>query len=215
MGSGPFEQFVAPLAAADLLDPASREKMPLQHGVCEHFDPQVFDWERMLDVAVKSMTNSKFRVTRDRERVPTALLQTAGQTDRKKLEALLSRSASVVLPAAHRYDERLAAIARDYEAASGAPVRLGAIASTGTAGALKRHADQVTIFIVQIEGAKHWRIYRPGENGRSEQPVFDGVLSAGSFLLVPEGMPHECDTVGARSLHLGLSFAGPNYKTWG
>lgn len=82
------------------------------------------------------------------------------------------------------------------------------------------HYDDVEAFILQIEGQKRWRLYRPlTENeylpryssknfDQSEigQPILDTIVKAGDLLYLPRGTIHQGMTLdGIHSLHVTLS----------
>ncbi|GMN02819.1 JmjC domain-containing protein [Erythrobacter sp. MTPC3] len=219
----PLTQFLAPIRPKDVLSNAARAKMPLQHGRCDHSKSALLSWDRLCEMAVKANHPEELRVSSNRNFVPLEFLRTGEHLDRAKLDRLLEIGASVVLESAHRFDENLAEIVRDFIAESGKPARLGAIGSTGNSGALKKHSDPMDLLLVQIDGAKHWRLYAPDDetdeaaehSATPPKPVMEHTLREGEFLFVPAGTPHECDTVGGRSLHVGLGFTNPNYNVWG
>lgn len=83
------------------------------------------------------------------------------------------------------------------------------------------HYDDIDAFVIQLEGAKRWRVYAPfaddeyprtsSKNFSQEEiseleVLFDGTLEAGDFLYVPRGFIHqaECAT-DAHSLHATIS----------
>ncbi|KAI7799605.1 bifunctional lysine-specific demethylase and histidyl-hydroxylase NO66 [Triplophysa rosa] len=90
------------------------------------------------------------------------------------------------------------------------------------------HYDDIEAFVVQLEGKKHWRVYKP----RSEdevlplvsspnfsqaeigQPIMDVVLEAGDLLYFPRGFIHQGDCLpDAHSLHITVSSYQRN--SWG
>ncbi|GMH80847.1 hypothetical protein TrLO_g332 [Triparma laevis f. longispina] len=87
------------------------------------------------------------------------------------------------------------------------------------------HYDNVDVFILQMEGKKRWRVYKPGENGfRKEEvlprvsskdydpdkmpkPYLDVTLGPGDLLYLPRGWIHQAVTTDRDdwSLHLTVS----------
>lgn len=70
------------------------------------------------------------------------------------------------------------------------------------------HYDDIDAFVIQLEGAKRWRVYAPfaddelprtsSKNFSQEdiaelEMVFDGTLEAGDFLYVPRGFVHQAE----------------------
>ncbi|XP_011303918.1 bifunctional lysine-specific demethylase and histidyl-hydroxylase NO66 [Fopius arisanus] len=90
------------------------------------------------------------------------------------------------------------------------------------------HYDDIEAFILQIEGKKRWRLYKPRnvseflpryssknfDSSEIGQPILDVVLSAGDFLYFPRGTIHQGETLeDAHSLHVTLSVYQRN--CWG
>lgn len=77
--------------------------------------------------------------------------------------------------------------------------------------------DDIEIFVLQIEGKKHWRVYKPlhrsnilsRESKNADpvgEPALDVVLKAGDLLYIPRGFIHEATNIAdSHSLHLTLS----------
>ncbi len=82
--------------------------------------------------------------------------------------------------------------------------------------ALLPHYDTHDVFVIQISGKKHWKIYdgqykTPLVN--SFQPIFQReqlqnaqeiTLNAGDMMYIPRGIPHEAYTTDDSSLHLTI-----------
>lgn len=85
--------------------------------------------------------------------------------------------------------------------------------------AFNRHVDPQDTFILQIEGSKIWRLFRPTYkypiNHRQSQNVNSELVNAtqtnefklkkGDLLYVPRGIPHEVFTTDENSLHITLT----------
>ncbi|XP_060823443.1 ribosomal oxygenase 1 [Bombus pascuorum] len=90
------------------------------------------------------------------------------------------------------------------------------------------HYDDIEAFILQIEGKKRWRLYKPrnvneylprysSKNfSQSEigEPMLDTVVNAGDLLYLPRGTIHQGETIdNTHSLHITLSVYQKN--SWG
>ncbi|XP_015114225.1 ribosomal oxygenase 1 [Diachasma alloeum] len=90
------------------------------------------------------------------------------------------------------------------------------------------HYDDIEAFILQIEGKKRWRLYKPRSPSEflpryssknfdpSElgEPILDEILSAGDLLYFPRGTIHQGETLSdSHSLHVTLSVYQKN--CWG
>jgi len=81
------------------------------------------------------------------------------------------------------------------------------------------HCDDRDIIILQMEGAKRWRVYDDGAITRGDgkitqlrpqaSPLLDRRLQPGDLLYLPAGHWHECENEAARSLHVGLFINPP------
>lgn len=82
------------------------------------------------------------------------------------------------------------------------------------------HYDDIEAFVLQIEGRKRWRLYKPRTQAEQlprfssknftqqeiGQPIFDEVLEPGDLLYFPRGTIHQATTApGYHSLHITLS----------
>jgi len=89
------------------------------------------------------------------------------------------------------------------------------------------HYDDVEVFVLQLEGKKHWRLYNPiteqsvlarTSSGNFEQseigePILDVTLEAGDLLYFPRGTIHQGVCEDSHSLHITVSVNQLN--TWG
>lgn len=83
------------------------------------------------------------------------------------------------------------------------------------------HYDDIEAFVLQIEGRKHWRVYKPlsrstmlpressqnfGPRDQLGEPCLDVVLEAGDLLYFPRGYIHQANTLrDIHSLHITVS----------
>ncbi|NWZ35949.1 RIOX1 oxygenase, partial [Brachypodius atriceps] len=90
------------------------------------------------------------------------------------------------------------------------------------------HYDDIEAFVLQLEGKKHWRVYKPRTDAevlpqfssanltQAElgEPVLETVLEAGDLLYFPRGFIHQGDCLpDAHSLHITVSSYQRN--SWG
>lgn len=68
---------------------------------------------------------------------------------------------------------------------------------------LPLHFDNHDVFIFQVSGKKHWRVYDCDINTSSElKPIIEVILEPGDFLFIPAGFYHEANTNQKSSFHL-------------
>ena len=214
-----FTDLIAPFTLDELASDDARRAIGLRHGKSNADASALFDWSQFIGISATLYDPDNLRVSINRKPVPTQFYHSDGAIDREKLDKLVERGASIIQPDAHRYHAALGAAVRDFTERTASPLRIGAIGSSGQAGALALHADKIDLLILQVEGAKHWRIFDPVFDPEVDDapplPIFDDMLECGQYLFVPKGFAHECDNAGERSLHLGIGFAKPRYDPWG
>jgi bifunctional lysine-specific demethylase and histidyl-hydroxylase NO66 len=98
------------------------------------------------------------------------------------------------------------------------PIQANAYLSPPESQGFGIHYDTHDVFIVQVEGRKHWRVWKepaypaplshenrakdPGMDGRPT--VIDRVIEPGEIIYIPRGFYHEARSVESASLHLTL-----------
>jgi hypothetical protein len=106
----------------------------------------------------------------------------------------------------------LAVLSRDIEQQFHHPVIAELFLTPSNSQGSLVHTDPHDVFVLQVSGAKHWRVYAPPANRsiallseRISEPMTDTVLRPGDMLYVPRGYPHEALTdSGHSSLHLSV-----------
>ena len=132
--------------------------------------------------------------------------------------------ATIVLQALHHNWGPLADFCRRMEAALGEPVQANAYFTPRSAQGLAVHHDTHDVFVLQVAGKKHWRVYEPvvelplqgqtyskAKHGDTGPPVENGVLEAGDTMYLPRGWLHDALTTDSESLHLTI---GVKVYTW-
>ncbi|KAA2215803.1 JmjC domain-containing protein [Maribacter flavus] len=77
------------------------------------------------------------------------------------------------------------------------------------------HYDNHDVVIIQLEGSKLWKIYKPKEplpleseipksNPPREDIIFDSEIKKGDVLYIPRGFPHEASSVKTNSHHITI-----------
>lgn len=117
----------------------------------------------------------------------------------------------------------VAALCRGFEEVFNFVVNVNMYLTPKGAQGLAPHFDTQEVFILQVRGAKHWRLYPPcvelpleemaGElpEGYAREPMMTIHLRAGDVLYLPRGVVHEALTASEESLHLTV---GVNVLSW-
>ena len=148
----------------------------------------------------------------------------SGTIDVDRVLAEFENGATIVLQALHHNWAPLAVFCRRLEGALGEPVQANAYFTPRSAQGLAVHHDMHDVFVLQVSGEKHWRVYEPvvelplkgqtysrAEHGEPGAPVEDGVLEAGDTMYLPRGWLHDALTADSESLHLTI---GMKVYTW-
>lgn len=127
---------------------------------------------------------------------------------------LFAEGATVVLQSLQRWWPALARFSRGLELALGHQVQVNAYLTPSGAAGLAPHHDTHDVFVLQVEGAKHWTVgepvlplplprHRSDHAAAAGQPtVLELEMSAGDALYLPRGYVHSARAQEGVSLHL-------------
>ncbi|MFF4814521.1 cupin domain-containing protein [Kitasatospora sp. NPDC001309] len=180
----------------------------------------------------------RFRLAANGEQLPTHTYSRPIVTRRStvwhqlqpaELHKCLGEGATLVLDAVDELHPGVGRLAGQLESWLRTGVQTNLYASwTGTEG-FGVHWDDHDVVVVQLDGAKRWRIYGPTRaapmhrdvdvpEAPTEEPIADLVLNAGDVLYLPRGWWHAvAASEGQHSLHItcGLqSTTGADLITW-
>jgi ribosomal protein L16 Arg81 hydroxylase len=129
--------------------------------------------------------------------------------------------ATLVLQALHLWSPAVAVYCRGLEMRLGFPVQANAYLTPAAAQGFAVHHDTHDVFVLQVAGAKRWRLYEPrlelplknqrwsSDLGEVGPPIDEFMLEAGDTLYVPRGWPHEAETSDDEALHLTIGLHPP------
>jgi ribosomal protein L16 Arg81 hydroxylase len=198
-------ELVNPAGFTDLLSPADADELLSRRGLRTPF----------------------LRVAKDGQVLPTARYTGGGGAgaeitdqvlDERVLE-LYADGATLVLQGLHRSWPPLIDFSRQLGAALGQPLQVNAYLTPAGSQGFATHYDTHDVFVLQVDGCKHWRIHPPvlpdplerqPWGGRADEvsavadgpPAFDLVLAPGDALYLPRGWLHSAQAQGDSSLHL-------------
>ena len=146
-----------------------------------------------------------------------------GIIDVARLYQQFGDGSTVILPQLHFRLPRLAALCRALEHEFSARFQTNVYLTPGGAQGFKRHYDSHDVFVLQIAGRKHWRLYdtpialplrgqafRPDTVEAGAQTAAF-TLEPGDVAYVPRGMMHDAESDDAMSLHITV---GIMTRTW-
>jgi ribosomal protein L16 Arg81 hydroxylase len=144
--------------------------------------------------------------------------------DAERVFAEYGQGATIVLQALHRSWPPLGLFCRDLEERFLYPVQTNIYLTPPAAQGFAAHYDTHDVFVLQMAGAKHWRIYDspvplPDKNvpysaatTPAPQLQQEVDLQAGDLIYMPRGFIHEALTSDSESLHVTV---GVIAYTWG
>ncbi|XP_071025507.1 ribosomal oxygenase 2 [Oncorhynchus clarkii lewisi] len=145
------------------------------------------------------------------------VLNKEGRVNYSQLKKDFNQKATIQFHQPQRFKDELWRIQEKLECFFGALVGSNVYITPQDSQGLPPHYDDVEVFILQLEGEKHWRLYSPtvplareycvALEERIGSPTHDIILKAGDLLYFPRGTIHQADTpVGVdHSTHLTLS----------
>ncbi|AOJ05521.1 hypothetical protein WS70_28025 [Burkholderia mayonis] len=146
-----------------------------------------------------------------------------GVPDLDTVYAHYRTGASVILPALHRTWPPLNLLCAAMEAELNHVVHTNLYMTPGGTSGFSAHYDAHEVFILQIDGLKHWRVYEPPlllphhtqpfspAGYQLPKPMLEIDLMPGDVLYLPRGYVHDTLTSSAHSVHVTL---GISVYTW-
>lgn len=147
----------------------------------------------------------------------------SGMIDVAKLYQLFADGSTIILPQLHTRAPSLAAFCRALEREFSARFQTNIYLTPGNAQGFKPHYDTHDVFVLQIAGTKHWRIYETPVALPLKGQHFDSTchptgavtrefdLLPGDTAYIPRGMMHDATSSDDVSLHITT---GVMAETW-
>ena len=182
-------------------------------------------------------TDRTFKVVLDGRDVPSEEFCVAGQdrqgnpamlVDGSRVEALLTRGATVVLDVMESLSPAVRRMAHTLQSALGGTVVCNVYCSFEAHAGFPSHYDTTDVFALHIDGVKRWRVYqgradrpveRPGHSyawqsrehhDRAKGPALMEVeMTPGDVLYLPRGQYHDALAQSGASLHLSFGITRP------
>ncbi len=191
--------------------------------------------ELWADVLSRGARTPTFRLVRDGATLQASTYcRSAGIGNRtiddviqpNRILELHAAGATMVVQGLQLTDPHLARLAVNLALDLDQAVQVNAYLTPQAAKGLELHFDYHDVFVVQLGGAKRWRVWEPlartrlpVKAARVPMPTFDELgppaldrtLEAGDVLHLPRGFPHAAETVDAASAHLTI---GVLAATW-
>lgn len=180
-------------------------------------------------VTTSDLTYPEFRLVRSGEPLPLSdyTKSTAASSgvsrrvaDPDRIVEQYQNGATVILQGLHRSWSPLATLCRSLEAVLSHPTQTNIYVTPPRSQGFAPHYDTHDVFILQIDGSKHWRLYDSpvllpdrsqgyqAEGAPTGQLLCELDLKPGDLLYLPRGFIHEALTSEQRSIHVTLGIPG-------
>lgn len=163
------------------------------------------------------LINAQRKIAPEEYSFPSGLIDTA------RLYRHFAEGSSISLNGFETEHPALAELCRSMERELSIRFQTNLYYTPENAQGFRTHYDSHDVFVLQVHGSKHWRLYntpvelpyRRQEFHPEEHPVgevtAEFVLHAGDMAYVPRGMMHDARTTGTESLHVTL---GVLFSSW-
>ncbi|MGI5214710.1 cupin domain-containing protein [Plantactinospora sp. CA-290183] len=220
-------ELIAPTTEADFLSGIFHQRPLFLPGARDRF-AGLFSWEDLnralgqhrLEFPRLRLVRESAAVPPERytERVSVGEGRTAPRVLVAPLTDLVRQGATLIVDAVDELSDPLQRVAADLERLLRSQVGACAYFSGTTEPAFAAHIDQVDTFVLQLHGAKRWRIYEPTREApllrdvvvRARPPekvIIDEVMRPGDLLYFPRGWWHSVETTEPPAMHVTLGVA--------
>ncbi|XP_002733946.1 ribosomal oxygenase 2-like [Saccoglossus kowalevskii] len=125
-----------------------------------------------------------------------------------------------------RFQDELWKIQSNLESLFGCLVGANVYITPAESQGLAPHHDDVEVFIFQLEGEKHWRLYKPSldlprdysrdlSQNEIGDPTHDFILKPGDVMYFPRGTIHQADTLSSSTHSTHITMSTYQHNTWG
>ena len=134
------------------------------------------------------------------------------------------KGSTVILSGLEATWEPLTLFSRALESCLNHPIAMAVYLSPPNFQGVKPHYDTQENFLLQVEGSKHWKVYKPLQEfppvegsyatvprEKLSEPICETVLNPGDALYIPRGFVHEGIADDKPSLHITVDV---HVRTW-
>ena len=219
----PFAELVAPLAVDRFLDEYWTRRAAHLCVSGRTFSDR-FGWDGVNAILnARGAGASKVRVVLKGNEIPESAV------DRHAVLGWFDQGATLVLTQADSHWPPLADVVRGVQDFFLEDVNANVYCSPGEIQGVDCHYDLHEVFVLQVEGAKRWRIFEPTSDAPLERfkredapaenatPYLDVVLRKGEVLYVPRGHWHYAVADGSASVHVTIGVrcrTGKSFLDW-
>ncbi len=212
-----LEDLLAPLTVGEFRQALRERAFFFRRGEGVNRFANLLDWATLRHIVENGIfPAADVRIMRASKLLSALVYLDGKKVNAEKLAALMRNGASLITQPINAYVPALHALCENIRGQVADYVWAGAVAQTGSGGALTIHYDAEDLIILQLEGTKRWQIYSPtvvypvaGAKPLglpSQNLVLDEVLAPGDLMFLPAGFWHVCENGPDLSLHGVLFF---------
>jgi ribosomal protein L16 Arg81 hydroxylase len=219
-----FDEVISPLTREKFLTNYWGKSFVRLPGRPRRFEP-LLQWSELNQILEQHrLQPPRFRLFQDGKPVePSRYLSLRAEGSPASLKSAdlmncLYAGATLVLDQVDELAPRVRELAADFEDVLRIYTTVNLYAGWRTQKGLDLHWDSQDTIILQLDGRKHWKVYRPTRlhplkkdvdkpSEPKEDPVWDGILENGAMIYMPRGWWHVAYPVDEPSLHLTVTIA--------
>lgn len=219
-----FEEIISPVSFARFLREHWEQSLMLVQGRPADKYAEILT----IDSIDRTLASCKIPPThidlgRDSASIAKTEFCSGNDVDLDRVLSLHRQGATIILRAFHEWSWPVQSLRRMFEAVFECPVQVNVYLTPPGGQSTPAHFDTHDIFILQIEGAKHWRMWQSSRRlplhdeyfDKNKHPVgsteSDITLQPGDLLYMPRGAVHEPRTTTSYSIHISV---GVVVATW-
>ncbi|XP_018424327.1 PREDICTED: bifunctional lysine-specific demethylase and histidyl-hydroxylase MINA [Nanorana parkeri] len=223
-----FESFIAPVTRDEFFS-TYWEKKPL---LIQRSDPNVQTYYQSLFPmqGLKHASGQGIYYGRDVNLCKCkdgkkVLLSRRGKASYNEImKSFRNAKATIQFHQPQRYNDKLWQIMEKLECFFGTLVGCNVYITPSDSQGLPAHHDDVEVFILQVEGEKHWRLYEPivplareydvAPLDKVTTPTHEFLLKEGDMLYFPRGVIHQADTPAGSSHSTHVTISAYQNTSW-
>jgi ribosomal protein L16 Arg81 hydroxylase len=218
-----FANLLNPISPSDFIDQYWTQKAIIISDNNPKKFADLFSWESLNQILnLYPLKSPEIRLSQSGKKFQPI------QTAQDIIQSCQS-GATLVVDCLHQKNENIAKLAEQLRLELGHRIQVNSYSSPGEQQGFTCHYDSHEVFILQISGQKHWRVfpesfpYPTSETPSSQftppetNPYLEQTLNPGELLYIPRGHWHYAIAAAEPSLHLTLGIDGPtgiDFSDW-
>jgi hypothetical protein len=155
-----LQDLVAPLTETEFIALLRGREIAYRPGCGLNRFQELIGWRELHELIVTGkFPVEKLRVLIKTKPILKSFYLQQGKINAAVLERLVTHGVSLIMNRLDGHVSSLTTVCRQIESQLGEDIGAAAVLTTGAGGALKLHYDRQDVIVVQVEGAKRWKIH--------------------------------------------------------